>query len=91
MWDAITWQWTQYGQIEREFDGDYDWMHHGEANLFHYFFGLTKPDSLVDRQRADRFARMYTGEDPLAPNYDPELGIIRSPCPAAGAPRLRHG
>ncbi|MEP6843937.1 MAG: hypothetical protein ABJA11_10465, partial [Pseudolysinimonas sp.] len=61
MWDAITWQWTQYGQIEREFDGYYDWMHHGEANLFHYFFGFGKPDSLVDRQRADRFARMYTG------------------------------
>jgi hypothetical protein len=88
MWDSITWQWTQYGQIEREFDGDYDWMHHGEANLFHYFFGLTKPDSLVDRQRADRFARMYTGEDPLAPNYDPELGIIRSPLSGSRGPRV---
>ncbi|HEU0206094.1 MAG TPA: hypothetical protein VFQ74_05310 [Pseudolysinimonas sp.] len=88
MWDAITWQWTQYGQIEREFDGYYDWMHHGEANLFHYFFGLTKPDSLVDRQRADRFARMYTGEDPLAPNYDPELGIIRAPQSGSRGPRL---
>jgi hypothetical protein len=88
MWDAITWQWTQYGQIEREFDGYYDWMHHGEANLFHYFFGLTKPDSLVDRQRADRFARMYTGEDPLAPNYDPELGIIRAPQSGSRGPRF---
>ncbi|MFQ3314331.1 MAG: hypothetical protein ACI9SV_000437, partial [Aquiluna sp.] len=67
MWDTITWQWSQYGQIEREFDGYYDWMHHGEANLYHYFFGLTKPESLVERVRADRFARMYTGEDPLAP------------------------
>lgn len=88
MWDAITWQWTQYGQIEREFDGYYDWMHHGEANLFHYFFGFTKPESLVDRQRADRFARMYTGEDPLAPNYDPELGIIRAPQSGSRGPRL---
>jgi hypothetical protein len=87
MWDAITWQWTQYGQIEREFDGYYDWMHHGEANLFHYFFGLTKPDSLVDRQRADRFARMYTGEDPLAPNYDPELGIICASQSGSRGPR----
>jgi hypothetical protein len=87
MWDAITWQWTQYGQIEREFDGYYDWMHHGEANLFHYFFGLTKPDSVVDRQRADRFARMYTGEDPLAPNYDAELGIIRAPQSGSRGPR----
>lgn len=88
MWDAITWQWTEYGQIEREFDGYYDWMHHGEANLFHYFFGLTKPDSLVDRQRADRFARMYTGEDPLAPNYDPLLGIIRASQSGSRGPRF---
>lgn len=88
MWDAITWQWTQYGQIEREFDGYYDWMHHGESNLFHYFFGLTKPDSVVDRQRADRFARMYTGEDPLAPNYDPELGIIRASQSGSRGPRM---
>lgn len=88
IWDAITWQWTQYGQIDREFDGYYDWMHHGEANLFHYFFGLTKPDSLVDRQRADRFARMYTGEDALAPNYDPQLGIIRAPQSGSRGPRF---
>jgi len=66
MWDAITWQWTQYGQIDREFDRYCDWMHHREANLFHYFFGLTKPDSLVERRRADRFPRMYTGENPRA-------------------------
>lgn len=88
IWDAITWQWTQYGQIEREFDGYYDWMHHGEANLFHYFFGLTKPSSLVDRQRAVRFTKMYNGEDPLAPNYDPELGIIRAPQSGSRGPRL---
>lgn len=87
MWDMITWQWTQYGQIEREFDGYYDWMHHGEANLFHYFFGLTKPESLVDRQRAENFAKMYNGEDPLAPNFDPELGIITAPQSGSRGPR----
>lgn len=87
MWDMITWQWTQYGQIEREFDGYYDWMHHGEANLFHYFFGLTKPSSLVDRQRADKFTKMYNGEDPLAPNYDAELGIITAPQSGSRGPR----
>lgn len=88
MWDTITWQWSQYGQIEREFDGYYDWMHHGEANLYHYFFGLTKPESLVERVRADRFARMYTGEDPLAPNYDPEKKLIRAPQSGSKGPRL---
>jgi len=89
MWDSITWQWAQYGQIEREFDGYYDWMHHGEANLFHYFFGLTNPESLTERVRADRFARMYTGEDPLAPNYDPELKLIRAPQSGSRGPRMR--
>ena len=88
MWDSITWQWTQYGQIDREFDGYCDWMHHGEANLFHYFFGLTKPESLVDRVRADRFARMYTGEDPLAPNFDPEKKMIRAPQSGSKGPRF---
>ncbi|UNK70490.1 hypothetical protein [Microbacterium sp. H1-D42] len=88
MWDAITWQWTQYGQIEREFDGYYDWMHHGEANLFHYFFGLAKPASLVDRQRAENFAKMYNGEDPkAAANYDAELGIITAPQSGSRGPR----
>jgi hypothetical protein len=88
MWDAITWQWSQYGQIEREFDGYYDWMHHGEANLFHYFFGLTKPESLIERVRADRFARMYTGEDPLAQNYDAELKLIKAPQSGSKGPRF---
>lgn len=87
LWDGITWQWTQYGQIEREFDRYYDWMHHGEANLFHYFFGLCKPDSLVDRQRALRFAGMYDGSDPIADNYDPELRLIRAPQSGSAGPR----
>lgn len=87
MWDTITWQWTQYGQIEREFDGYYDWMHHGEANLFHYFFGLAKPASLVDRQRAENFTKMYNGEDPLARNYNKELGIITAPQSGSRGPR----
>ncbi len=88
MWDAITWQWTQYGQIDREFDRYYDWMHHGESNLFHYFFGLTRPDSVVERQRASRFAGMYDGSDPLADNYDPELHLIRAPQSGSAGPRL---
>ncbi len=86
MWDAITWQWTQYGQLDREFPRHYDWMHHGEASLFHYFFGLTKPDSLVDRQRAVRFAHFYDGTDPLAPNYDPELHLIKAPMTGSNGP-----
>ena len=88
MWDSITLQWTEYGQIYREFDGYYDWMHHGEAYLYHYFFGLTKPESLVDRQRALRFANMYNGRDEIAQNYDTELKMIRSPLTGSRGPRF---
>ncbi len=88
IWDGITWQWAEYGQIHREFDGYYDWMHHGEANLYHYFFGLTKPNSLQDRTRAVRFAKMYNGEDPDAQNYDSALGIIRAPMSGSRGPRF---
>ncbi|TLS51288.1 hypothetical protein FE782_16300 [Paenibacillus antri] len=88
IYEGITWQWTQYGQIHREFDAYYDWMHHGEGYLFFYFLGLTDPASLKDRQRAERFARMYTGEDPEAPNYDPERKLIRSPITGSRGPRF---
>lgn len=88
LWDSITWQWTQYGQIDREFDRYYDWMHHGEANLFHYFFGFCRPESVVERQRARRFAGMYDGSDPIADNYDPELRLIKAPQSGSAGPRL---
>lgn len=88
MWDAITLQWTEYGQIHREFDGYYDWMHHGEGYLYHYFFGLTKPESVIDRQRALRFSNMYNGRDELAQNYDAEKSMIRSPLTGSRGPRF---
>jgi hypothetical protein len=88
IWDGITWQWTEYGQIHREFDAYYDWMHHGEGSLFTYFLGLAGPATLKDRQRAVRFARMYTGEDPESPNYDKERHLIRSPLTGSRGPRF---
>ncbi len=45
-WDAITWQWTEYGQVYREFDAYYDWMHHGESSALFYLIGMADPDSL---------------------------------------------
>jgi hypothetical protein len=88
VWEGITWQWTEYGQIHREFDAYYDWMHHGEGYLFFYFLGLADPDSLKDRQRARRFANFYTGEDYEALNYDKEKHIIRSPINGSRGPRF---
>lgn len=88
LWDAFTWQWTEYGQIHREFDGYYDWMHHGEASLYIYFYGFADPNVLKDRQRAINFALMYIGEDAEANNYDAENKLIRSPINGSRGPRF---
>src|SRR5207249_3617687 len=57
-WDAVTRQFTAYGQIYREFDAYYDWMHHGESSIYFYYFGLADPTVQRDRERALRFAAM---------------------------------
>jgi len=88
IWDGITWQWTEYGQIHREFDAYYDWMHHGEGYLYLYFLGLAGPSTLQDRQRAVNFAAMYMGDDPQAPNYDKKHRLIRSPLTGSRGPRF---
>lgn len=88
MWEAITWQWTQYGQIHNEFDGYYDWMHHGEGYLFLYFFGISDPRLLTMKQRSLRFADYYTGDDPEVNNYDKTLKLIRSPITGSKGPRF---
>jgi len=87
IWDGITWQWTEYGQIHREYDAYYDWMHHGESNLFFYFFGLADPDVMKDRQRTRRFAGFYNGEDQEALNWDAQKKLIRSPINGSRGPR----
>jgi hypothetical protein len=56
-----------------------DWFHMGEGNQSFYDFGLSDPTNPEHRRRARRFAAMYMGEDPEAPNYDAEHKIIRSP------------
>ncbi|CAF1238927.1 unnamed protein product [Adineta ricciae] len=88
IWEGITWQWTEYGQIYREFDAYYDWMHHGEGYLYLYFLGLAGPLTLKDRQRALNFANMYIGEDDQAQNYDKQLKLIRSPITGSRGPRF---
>jgi hypothetical protein len=89
LWDAVTRQFTGYGQIWREFDAYYDWMHHGESNLFLYYFGLAGVDP-TERARALRFARMFTGDDPLAPNWDAARRMLRSPITGSRGPRFEN-
>jgi len=88
-WEAITEQFTRYGQIYDEFDAYYDWMHHGEGYLFTYFSGLADPQRRRERERACRFAGLYIGEDPQAQNWDPIHKLIRSPLNGSRGPRLR--
>lgn len=66
------------GMYWREFPTAFDWEHNGEGLAAFYHYGLSRPRDLAYRQRAVRFAGFYNGEDPLAPNYDKKLRIIRS-------------
>jgi hypothetical protein len=88
LWDAVTKQFTQYGQVHQEFDAYYDWMHHGEAYTNFYFFGLADPTDQKFRERSLRFAGLYLGEDPAAPNWDAERKLIRSPITGSRGPRF---
>jgi hypothetical protein len=85
-WNAITWQFTQYGQVYREFDACYDWMHHGESYTYLHYLGMANPEHHIDRTRTLQFAAMYTGEDAQAQNWDPELKMIRSPINGSRGP-----
>ena len=67
-----------------------EWHHLGEGNMAFYDFGAACPTVSENVRRARRFAAMFIGEDPEAPNYDPEYKILRSPFHSSQGPRL-HG
>ncbi len=87
-WDAITWQYADYGTVEREFVTGFDWFHHSESYTYLYYLALADPGHYIDRNRAVRFARMYTGDDPLAPNWDAKHRMIRGPINGSKGPRF---
>ncbi|NJM06110.1 hypothetical protein HC891_07760 [Candidatus Gracilibacteria bacterium] len=88
LWEAVTRQFTAYGQVWREFDAFYDWMHHGESSTGFYTIGLADPSNLLARARSQRFAHMYIGLDAAAPNWDSERRMMRSPINGSKGPRL---
>ena len=49
-----------------------EWHHLGEGNMAFYDFGVACPTVSENVRRARRFAAMFIGEDPEAPNYDTE-------------------
>ena len=77
------------GMYYKEFPTCFDWFHHGEGYSAFFLQGLSDPYNKPFEQRSRRFAAMYMGEDPQAPNYDPEHKIIRSMFNGSRGPLLR--
>ncbi len=88
VWEGITRQFSRYGQIYREFDSNWDWMHHGEGYVSLYPMGMADPRDETFRDRAVKFAAMFTGEDPEAPNYNPELKLMRASMNGSRGPKM---
>ena len=65
-----------------------EWHHLGEGMMAFYDFGVSDPTISEMARRAQLFAGFYNGEDPEAPNYDPEHKILRSPFQSSQGPRL---
>ena len=93
----------QYGELRTELttlaaDGAYheefitqsDWFHTGEGMRAFFLMGHSDPENDQYVNRMERFARMYTGEDPSYGNYDPEHRIIRSIWNGSLGPMLRR-
>lgn len=77
------------GMYYKEFSVCFDWFHHGEGLSAFTLEGLANPTDRRLIQRTCRFAGMYLGEDPTAPNYDPERRLIRSMFNGSRGPLLR--
>ena len=77
------------GMYVKDFSAQSDWMHHGEGLQLFNRMGLSVPTLDAYRQRARRFAGLYMGEDPDAPNYDPKRKLIRSMINGSRGPLLR--
>jgi hypothetical protein len=80
---------ARQGMYAKEFIVQSDWMHHGEALQLFNRMGLSRPEDASYQARARRFAGLYMGEDPDAPNYDPAHKIIRSMQNGSRGPMLR--
>jgi hypothetical protein len=73
----------------REFPTQFDWLHHAEGLRPFFLQGLSDPDDPRLIRRTIRYAGFYNGEDPTAPNYDPEHKVIRSLLNGSRGPLLR--
>ena len=88
-WTGVTAQLTEFGFVRDEYELGYDWFHQGESLNFFYAICAADPDDTTFRDRAKRFARLYT--DPATGNYDPAHRIIVAPHTGSGGPRWGLG
>lgn len=77
------------GMFLNDFNVQIDWQHHAEELTLFNVQGLSDPDGPAFKARARRFAGLYMGDDPAAPNYDPKHRIIRSLLNGSRGPMLR--
>jgi hypothetical protein len=77
------------GMYVGEFCAQSDWMHLGEGLRTFNLLGLSAPRLPEYQERSRRWAGLYLGEDPSAPNYDPRLKLIRSMQNGSRGPMLR--
>ncbi len=77
------------GAYSKEFVTQSDWFHSGEGLRGFLLQGLSDPNNEQYRQRMRRFAAMYMGDDPEAPNYDKNLKILKSIWTGSKGPMLR--
>ena len=77
------------GMYYKEFPVMFDWFHNGEGFAVFFLQGLSDPDDDALRVRTRRFAGFYMGDDPSAPNYDPEHRVIRSMFNGSRGPLMR--
>jgi hypothetical protein len=77
------------GAYSKEFITQSDWFHTGEGMRAFLLQGLSEPNNELYRQRMKRFAAMYMGDDPEAPNYDREKRILKSIWTGSKGPMLR--
>lgn len=76
-WEGVTAQLSEAGMLTNEYENGYDWFHQGESLVFFYGICAADPADEAFRDRARRFARLYT--DPASGNYDARCNIIRAP------------
>src|SRR5687768_1748585 len=77
------------GMYYKDYSAQSDFMHHGEALRTFAVMALSVPTLPAFQARARRFAGFYMGEDPEAPNYDPQHKLIRSMLNGSRGPMLR--